>query len=86
MNALILISITSTLIWCNLSVIVAFRFIYGVATGIMINCSNFMIMEMVPKEKHSNFMYTVNLGFNLGFCLCLMLGLQFSQMNDQEKA
>jgi hypothetical protein len=32
-------------------------------------------MEMVPKEKHSNYAYTVGLGFNIGYMICLSVGL-----------
>jgi hypothetical protein len=52
----------------------------------LVNCSNFMIMEMVPQEKQSNFAHVVSLGFNAGFCICLAIGLPLAEMTDEEKA
>jgi predicted MFS family arabinose efflux permease len=86
MDFLVLISVIPTLIWCNLYVILVFRLLYGFSTGILVNCSNFMIMEMVPQEKQSNFAHVVSLGFNAGFCICLAIGLPLAEMTDEEKA
>jgi MFS family permease len=75
MDFLVVIACVPTIIWCNFVVIMVFRFFYGLATGVLINCANLMLMEMVPKEKHSNFSLTVGVGFNAGFMICLLIGL-----------